>query len=351
MSFENQTISVHFAHAVITAAKRRGFEVEPLLQSASLNTEMLDSPDMRITSEQLARLMQAAWMMEDDEFLGMSNAGSRHGVFTLMAKQAVNCKTLRGVYRHLTRFYNLTSDALQLGLKIDQEHAQISMRLTAPEQDCEHMLSDFLMLLWHRFPSWLIGRVIPLDLIEFDFPEPAHAREYRLLFPCEARFDAPVTRFTFPAEYLSFPVVQTDSTLRAHLRTAPLDWFKKQNYYPTYTRLVLDALSDGDTFNNLQIEEIAESLAITSRTLRRKLAEEDTSFNEIKNIARRDTALHLLCQQRHSIASVAHRLGYSEAASFTRAFKEWTGVTPFAYRNPFRSKDKSWKRRRTTAFD
>ncbi|MBR9885719.1 MAG: AraC family transcriptional regulator, partial [Oceanospirillales bacterium] len=202
----------------------------------------------------------------------------------------------------------------------------------APACDKHHMLTDFLLILWHRFPAWLIGNRIPLIGVHLDFTKPTHADEYRLLFPCPIQYETDCTRILFSSELLSAPVVQTPDTLKAHLRRAPLDWFKRQNYYPTFTRRVLDALTPENRFENLQFEEIAASMAMTTRTLRRKLTEEKTSFQEIKSIARRDTAIHLLSRKIIPISHIAHQLGYSDAPSFSRAFKEWTGVTPIRYK-------------------
>jgi AraC-like DNA-binding protein len=332
MSFENQTISIHYAQAVLAAAQRNGHDPLPLLEETSISPGALAAPHMRLTPEQLATLMQRAWRIEDDEFLGMAAGRCRHGIFTLMAKQAVHCPNLRGIYRHLTRFYDLVTDAISLRFDSAGDTASLSMTLRDPARDPDHMLVDFLLLLWHRFPAWLIGQRIPLTGVELAFPRPAHAAEYRLLFPCETRFDSTINRFTFPAEYLSLPVVQTPQTLRKHLARAPLDWFKRQNYYPTYTRRVLDALTPDNAYQNLQIEAVAEQLNITSRTLRRKLTDENTSFLEIKNIARRDTAIHLLSQRQLPIATIAERLGFTETASFSRAFKAWTGTTPQSFK-------------------
>lgn len=328
MSFDNQTASIHYACAVVNAARRLGHDPAPMLEEAAINPGLLTKTEMRLTPEQLAKLLQAAWRIEDDEFLGMGIGQCRHGIFTLMARQAIHCGNLRAVYRHLSRFYNLVSSAIRIEFESHEKIASLSMALTAPELDQDHMLVDFLMLIWHRFPSWLIGQRIPLLGIDFAFPKPSHAKEYPLLFPCPARFDQPVNRFYFPADRLSLPVVQTPETLRRHLRRAPLDWFQRQHYYQAYTRRVLDALMPDQDFVNLQIEDIAAMLNITARTLRRKLTEEKTAFQELKNIARRDTAIHLLSQRHLPISQIAHTLGYTETASFSRAFKEWTGTSP-----------------------
>ena len=59
---------------------------------------------------------------------------------------------------------------------------------------------------------------------------------------------------------------------------------------------------------------------------------EGTTFKDIKNQVRRDTALHFLGKQGLSIEEIAHRAGFSESSAFIRAFKGWTGVTPYTYR-------------------
>ena len=64
----------------------------------------------------------------------------------------------------------------------------------------------------------------------------------------------------------------------------------------------------------------------------RRLTAEGGSFKEIKNRLRRDTALHFLGKQGLSIEEIAHRAGFSESSAFIRAFKSWTGVTPYSYR-------------------
>ncbi|CAI8248416.1 MAG: HTH-type transcriptional regulator VirS [Marinobacterium sp. xm-d-530] len=80
------------------------------------------------------------------------------------------------------------------------------------------------------------------------------------------------------------------------------------------------------------MESVANKLNITTRTLRRKLADEGTRFQDIKDSVRRDHAIHLLNQSALSIQSIASQLGYSETAAFIRAFTKWTGQTPKVFR-------------------
>ena len=67
---------------------------------------------------------------------------------------------------------------------------------------------------------------------------------------------------------------------------------------------------------------------MSPRTLKRRLAEQGTTYSEIIDDARRQRALLLLGDRRLTLDAIAAQLGYSDTANFTRAFKRWTGKTP-----------------------
>ena len=79
--------------------------------------------------------------------------------------------------------------------------------------------------------------------------------------------------------------------------------------------------------------ELAQSLDMSARTLRRRLAEQQTTFSEIMLTWRIGTAKRLLQRSETRISEIAARLGYRHASNFERAFKRWTGSTPSHYRN------------------
>ncbi|GAA0784224.1 AraC family transcriptional regulator [Marinobacterium sediminicola] len=332
MRNDRHSVSTHFARTMIAAAKRHHLDHDTLLQDAGLTEQLINTPGLRITPEQLSRLTQGIWRQADDEFLCMGSRPSRHGVFALMAKQVVRCRTLRPVLYNMSRFYNLVGDAFRLEFRVEENTASFSLTLIEPDKDPDFTLREFMLLLLHRFPSWLIGQKIPLRYVTLDFPAPAHREEHRLMYPCEVLYRQPTNSFVFDADLLNAPVVQTSHTLRAYLRSLPLDWFKRQAYYSVYTRRVMDYLESSDDLAAACMEVVSAELHMTSRTLRRKLTDEGTSFQELKDGVRRDTAIHLLSQSSLPISQISRRLGFSEPAAFTRAFKQWTGVSPSLYR-------------------
>lgn len=332
MPAPRHSISIHFVHSILASAQRNQLDTQQLLHTAGLNPALLHNPQLRITPDQLSALLRELWKCGDDEFMGMASQPSRHGVFTLLARQAVHCRTLGCVYRLISRFYNLTSPAITLNLHNQASQARFSMKLATPHQDTQHSLAEFLLLLWHRFPSWLIGQRIPLNGIELDYPAPEHINEYRLMYPCPAHFEKPECSLQFDASWLQQPVVQTSTTLYRYLQQTPTDWFRRQAYYPVFTRRVIDLLEAQPTPGQLKMEQAADELHMTARTLRRKLIDEDTSFQALKDDVRRDAAIHYLNQPSLPISQISRQLGFSEPAAFTRAFKQWTGVSPAGYR-------------------
>jgi len=80
------------------------------------------------------------------------------------------------------------------------------------------------------------------------------------------------------------------------------------------------------------MEEVASVLCITSRTLRRQLHTEDTSYRILVDEVRETLAEKLILTNRVSMEEIAERLGYAEHSNFFHAFKRWKGITPIAFR-------------------
>jgi AraC-like DNA-binding protein len=81
------------------------------------------------------------------------------------------------------------------------------------------------------------------------------------------------------------------------------------------------------------LENVAAKLNMTSRTLRRKLIIEGSRFQQLKDNTRRDKAISLFEQADLTLAQIGLAVGFTELATFSRAFKHWTGVSPNTYRN------------------
>jgi AraC-like DNA-binding protein len=79
---------------------------------------------------------------------------------------------------------------------------------------------------------------------------------------------------------------------------------------------------------------IARKLALSTRTLQRRIEAEGTTYQQVLDDTRTDLARHYLQNTALSVAEIAFLLGFSEPNSFYRAFRAWTGTTPDAVRRP-----------------
>ncbi|NRP71581.1 HTH-type transcriptional regulator VirS [Ensifer psoraleae] len=90
-------------------------------------------------------------------------------------------------------------------------------------------------------------------------------------------------------------------------------------------KILSERLSDG---HELGLEAVARSLGMSARTLQRRLKFCGVDFEELLDETRRSEAIRLICEGVHSMTDIAFKVGYSDSAHFTRAFKRWTGVAP-----------------------
>jgi AraC-like DNA-binding protein len=79
--------------------------------------------------------------------------------------------------------------------------------------------------------------------------------------------------------------------------------------------------------------DVAQKLAVSTRTLHRRLKKDGTTFQKVLDDLREELARHYLASSDYSSAEIAFLLGYEEPNSFYRAFRVWTGQTPEAVRN------------------
>lgn len=94
-------------------------------------------------------------------------------------------------------------------------------------------------------------------------------------------------------------------------------------------KMLSERLSDGHA---LGLETVARTLGMSPRSLQRRLKFCGVDFEELLDDTRRSEAIRLICEGVHSMTDIALRVGYSDSAHFTRAFKRWTGVAPSRFR-------------------
>ena len=326
------TISIHFVNAALAGVRRLNIDLNVILNRAGIDAELLNQPRARVSPDQYTRLAQTLWLVSQDEHLGFGRSPRRLGTFATMCRLIIHAGTLGKALERGSQFYRLFGDEWSMSIARDAHDARLSLQIPV-DRDPEHFITESMLMVWHGLASWLVERRIPLERVQFAYPEPTHVQEYdALFFSPIVRFDQPRTEITFAADYLDLPIRQTEASLDEFLKTAPAQLLVKFKNSSSLTSRIREVLKTHIGEEMPTLNDVAARLYLSPQTLRRRLAAEGKSYQTVKDNLRRDAAIHLLLRPELTLEDVAQQVGFSETSTFHRAFKKWTGVTPGLYR-------------------
>lgn len=192
------------------------------------------------------------------------------------------------------------------------------------------MLESVLLSGQHLVES-VLGRPMREARMLFDYPPPPWAARYAEHFHCRVIFDADYAGFSMPEVWRRSPCPLADAGMyQAALARLELDRRRLDSGNNLSVRVALLLAGAGDA--GLDLATTAARLNVSRRTLIRRLKAAGTSFGALLEAHRMERAAELLADPAMTATEVGYRVGYQEAASFTRAFKRWSGQTPGAFR-------------------
>lgn len=327
---QNCYISQFYHHAA-----RLGLDADVMLREAEVPRELIDDPRQRVEVGKLASFIIAIADALQDESMGFTASPIPRGSFYMMGKLTIHEPSLGKALAQMQRFFGLITRAFSLRLSEEGDVARLDFELREPGLDKDHLFAEMNLMMFHRFSSWLIAENIPLIDVRFNYAPPQQVREYAFLFPGRHLFNETTTGFSFPRRFLDAATVQNAGTLKTFMRRCPMELFMRPRTDFSFTREVYQLLSRQLKNQVSTLEEIAVLLQLTPRTLLRRLKDEGSSFQAVKDMVRRDKAIYYLTSQGASVSEISERLGFSDASVFTRAFRSWTGVSPGRFRSNY----------------
>ena len=342
MLFRSATVANAFVEGMLAGILHAGQAPAGLLERAGIATHVLEDSTARVPVERYAALYNLVNSELDDEGFGLFSVPMRCGSFEFLCRSVLTAPTLAEALLRSARFLRLILPDLAVSLEQNRQEARLLIRETQPLAIGRVFAFEWLLRLLHGLSSWLVGRSLVLDAVSFPYPRPAHADDYALIYTAHSRFlgeaaagepAAPDDTLIacFAANLLDLPVRRDETALQSFLVGAP---GRLSTLYRRDREMVLrvrdclrDALPEPRT-----LAEVADQLHLSPRTLHRRLEDEGSSFQGIKDALRRDLAISRLTKTQQSLARIAGDLGFADASAFYRAFVGWTGMAPTHYR-------------------
>ena len=322
-----------FVRAILLAYEKYGVDPHEALRHARISPAQVKRCGAVIDADQFETLSATAMQELDDEAHGWFSRRLPWGTYGMLCRASLGSATLGLALRRWCRHHRLLTDDVRLTLTLEER--EDTARLAIEDVRALGAMREFCLLTSlryvHGYACWLVNSQLPLREVTFPFAAPRHEAVYPLLFPGPVRFDAAQASMVFEARQLALAPKRDERALSTMLRRAlPLTVLQYRRDRLLVER-VRELLSDARAAHGTA-ERLASLLHISVRSLHRKLAEEGSSLQAIKDDVHRRRALELLRRTSLSIKEVAGRAGFTNEKSFSRAFRQWTGETPSDHR-------------------
>ena len=296
----------------------------------------MEAPLARISQEQYARLLRVVQRALRDEFWGLCSRPLRLGSFAQCCRLLIHTPTVAEALRVGFRYFHgeLPDFVARLGVA----DGVASVRIVTPQAPDPSLLYAERTFLFFTFgvSSWLAARRIPLLHVDYRGAPPPNVNETARVFQARLRYGQPHFGLSFDARWLQLPIVQNQQSLREFLQRAPANLLVKYRDKTSVTERIRRLLRSHLRGEMPSLDEVSRVLGMTPQTLRRRMQEEGQGFQSLKDHLRRDAAIEYLARPDMTLLDIADQLGFSEASTFHRAFKKWTGVAPGEYRQRHR---------------
>ncbi|MFT3720201.1 AraC family transcriptional regulator [Pseudorhodoferax sp.] len=319
-----------FVQAIVQGYERHGRDPAAALRAVQIAPHELARPGARVTAAQFEALSAHAMQELDDEALGWFGRRLPWGSYGMLCRASLTAPDLGVALKRWCRHHRLLVDDVLLHLQVAGGVAELSIEERRDLGPLREFCLVSLLRFAHGYASWAIDSRLPLLEASFPFAPPPHAEAYPLMFPGRVRFGTARAGYRFDAQYLALQLVRDEPALRSMLgRALPLTVlpYRRDRLLGRRVRTLLRTQAEAGT-----AEAVAALLHVSTRTLHRQLQAEGLSLQGLKDQVRHEQAAELLRRTRRSIQQIALAVGFRNEKSFARAFRQWTGMAPGAFR-------------------
>ncbi|MBK0060561.1 AraC family transcriptional regulator [Pseudomonas sp. S44] len=329
-------LSVGFVQPLTEALQELGYDPAPLLQRYGLDAMRMNEAGARLSIPRYMHLGHAAIELSTEPALGLRMGRlSRLAQAGLAGVTAAQAPNVREAARTLLRYEPLYAANYRGSSAFieDAQGAWLRFYSISPYNTYNRFVVDSLLAGWLAQLSGLAGTPLLAERMEIEFEAPAYSTLYQPLCSTPVQFGAASNQLRLGQAALALGNPHhCPSTWQHLLQLCEAELTQRTRVRSLGERIthLLGPLLNGGREPDL--EEVSRHLQLPTWTLRRKLAEEGSSFRGLLNDTRRDLAETYIRDTELAFGEIAYLLGFASAEAFQRAFKRWTRLTPGEFR-------------------
>lgn len=327
-----KAISASYVQIMADLVESHGGNSHTLIKKAGISRHQDNDPFSFITLAQYDALLREGLATTNNPalglYLGKAIKFSDHGTF---AFSALSLPTLWDAMKIGLKFSKLVNQIIDLQLEESKQFHTIRVDTAYFSGELYQTMIEMVMSVFCEILAFMANDDISSIELEFSFNPPAYAEQYQQVFEPSVHFKKPVNQIRIPKALANKPQPMVNAAVAKKFEQECDELIAKLYKPKTCSQQVYEAmiLSRGGF---PQLDEIAEQLNISPRTLRRRLQESETSYKRILDEVRLELANRYLATTSLSIGEISELLGYTDQNSFSYAYKQLTGIPPTHYR-------------------
>ena len=316
------------------ALTRLSINPAPIYARLGIDPEIMKDDDNGLSMRKYLELLELAAEQSGRRFLGieiaLENRNTDLGILGYILRSALNFEKALDL---LQRYVRLVSPGSSISLMQEGTDCALTYKLPgfppiSCRQDVEATMAQFVLMIQavSHDATWQPKKIF--------FEHPAPSGEDLDNFPLagELIFDHSYSGVFFSQDLLQYPNDNYDPQLLALLESQVLQTAEDLLNSDTLLDRVRLLISSNLGHLEITANTIAKELGMSRRTLYRRLAEQGSSVNTLRECVVLDLAREGLAGTSIPITQLAQNLGYSDSSAFDRAFKRLDGHTPLQYR-------------------
>jgi len=329
-------VSITIARDLIYFISSKGFDIKDICEAVGIIPADLENSELDIDASAIDKIWREGIRLTGDELIGLRlgvevnfNAVGIVG-FIIQNSETLLSALERGVYYHqlysrMVEFkietFNDLLECYLTPLRLVEKNYPVASK-NAVESSLAFMVKSL---------QKLSGKTIKPLMINFTYPAPQQIDYYEKIFECPLVFSENKNSIIYRAVDLQNKVLGYNREIYSLLDGRAEEILRKSNTRISFTDLATNKIAVLFKEKYPSIEQTADALNVSVRTLQRKLKNENVSFQLLVDKTQKDLAINYVSDKHYSISEIAYILGYSEPTAFSRAFKRWTGKNPSDY--------------------